>query len=405
MEEFSNQQILRFALDNDMIDLDNIQTIMANNERKKYLESHNHKIYQGKDQYWYTYVDDATGRKKIKRKERDSLEDAVYDFYKTRIEEPTIKTIFEEWINEKLQYGEIKKQSYDRYQTDFVRYFVDNSSIPNFADRKIKYVSEEELEIFIKTTIVELKLTQKAYAGLRTLLNGIFKYAKKKKYTLLSITAFMGDLDISKRSFKKNVKDKKEQVYSEEETERLIRYLTEQSNDIRCQGLLLSFYTGIRIGELSALKPEDIREHHLHICRTEVKVKTNEGALSVQEYPKSDAGDRYVILTANAEKVIKNILHIREKGEFLFFEKGKRVRSNGFRRKLERVCKSIGIPYRSNHKIRKTYGTTLIDAGVDDAIIAEQMGHTDIATTKKYYYYSNKNEAKKIEQINAAVSW
>lgn len=37
------------------------------------------------------------------------------------------------------------------------------------------------------------------------------------------------------------------------------------------------------------------------------------------------------------------------------------------------------------HKIRKTYGTTLIDNNVDDALVAEMMGHKDISTTKKYY--------------------
>lgn len=405
MQEFSNQQILQFAIDNAMLSLDDIQEIMKNNERKKCLELHNHSIYQGNDSYWYTYVNTDTGRKKIKRKEKRSVEDAVYEFYKSKVEEPTIKDVFCSWIEEKYQYGEIKKQSYDRYIADFNRFFVDNPSFPEFANQKIKHIGEEELERFIRSTIVQMELTQKAYTGLRTLINGIFKYAKKKKYISFSITAFMGDLDLSKRSFKKIVKDKKEQVYQEEEAELLIKYLSKQTEDIRCLGVLLLFYTGLRIGELSALKPCDISEQYLHIQRTEVKVKTEEGALSVQEYPKSDAGERYVILTPGAQKVVQTILQIRENGEYLFCENGKRIRSNGFRRKLMRVCKTVGVPYRSNHKIRKTYGTTLIDAGVDDAIIAEQMGHTDIGTTKKYYYYSNKNENKKIEQINAAVSW
>ena len=36
------------------------------------------------------------------------------------------------------------------------------------------------------------------------------------------------------------------------------------------------------------------------------------------------------------------------------------------------------------HKIRKTYGTTLIDSDVDEGFITEQMGHSDISTTKNY---------------------
>ena len=45
----------------------------------------------------------------------------------------------------------------------------------------------------------------------------------------------------------------------------------------------------------------------------------------------------------------------------------------------------------------------LIDGKVDDSIVAEQMGHVDIETTRKYYYYSNKNEEKRMEQVKSAV--
>ena len=57
------------------------------------------------------------------------------------------------------------------------------------------------------------------------------------------------------------------------------------------------------------------------------------------------------------------------------------------------------------HKIRATYGTTLIDNDVDDSFVIEQMGHSDIKCTRQYYYFSNKSEAKKIEQIDNAIGW
>ena len=57
------------------------------------------------------------------------------------------------------------------------------------------------------------------------------------------------------------------------------------------------------------------------------------------------------------------------------------------------------------HKIRKTYGTTLLDSDVDEKFVVEQMGHADITTTKKYYYFSNKSAESKMKQINAAISF
>ncbi len=406
MELYSNMEILNFAFENGMIDSDSIHTQMQLKEKKKYLDEHNHSIYQGKDGLWYTYLDKEEGRKKVKRKSKDAVQDVVYRYYKEKHQEPTIQAVFNEWIEQKLEYNEIRKQTYDRYQTDFRRFFIDNEFFKGFASRKIKYLSEEELEDFIKKTIAKMNLTQKAYSGMRILINGIFKYAKKKKYTSLSITHFMGDMEFSKRAFKPNVKNKEDEVYLEAEAEKLTQYLAKQENDIRALGLLLIFCCGLRVGELCALKPEDCGDKYLHIQRTEIKVKVGQrSTMVIQEFLKSDAGERYVILTETAKKTIKCILKAREPGEFLFTDKGKRVRSNGFRRKLMRVCEELNIKYRSNHKIRKTYGTALIDGKVDDSIVAEQMGHTDIATTKKFYYYSNKSEEKKISQLNAAVPW
>ncbi len=46
-------------------------------------------------------------------------------------------------------------------------------------------------------------MTQKAWINYKTLLKGIFKYAKKLNITDISITNFLGDLEISKKSIKK----------------------------------------------------------------------------------------------------------------------------------------------------------------------------------------------------------
>lgn len=404
--DISDKELLNFAIENGIIDANTIRKQIEMNERKKFIEKHEHEIWQGKNGLWYTYLPGgANGRRLVKRKTKELIEDEMVKFYKSIENEPTIKQIFEMWADEKLRYGEIQKQSYDRYKTDFDRFFVNNEFFKHFSDRKIKYLSEDDLEEFIKVSIAKMNLTQKAYSGLRTIVNGIFKYAKKKKYADISITNFMGDLDLSRRSFKKNIKDKENEVYQEAEIEKLTSYLRYNQEDIRCQGLLLIFESGVRIGELCGLKPEDIHDGYIHIQRTEVKYRdeSDRWVMDVRDYPKSEAGDRYIIINENALKTIENIMSLRENGEYLFMENGKRIRSNGFRRKLERVCNTLGIKYKSNHKIRKTYGTMLIDSGVDESIVAEQMGHADISTTKKYYYFSNKSEEKKREQISRAV--
>ena len=66
-------------------------------------------------------------------------------------------------MNEKLDYGEIKKQSYDKYCAEFKRFFPRDNFI---CIKKMKNITEEDLERFIKTTIRDMELTRKAYSGL-----------------------------------------------------------------------------------------------------------------------------------------------------------------------------------------------------------------------------------------------
>ena len=47
----------------------------------------------------------------------------------------------------------------------------------------MKYITELDLEDFIKSTIHDMGLTRKAYNNLSLLINGIFKYANGDKYT------------------------------------------------------------------------------------------------------------------------------------------------------------------------------------------------------------------------------
>ena len=401
-------ELLKFALENGMINLGTIQEKMEMNERKKYLDMHPYSVWEGKNKKWYTYLPDGENGKKLKKlSSKKSIEDCIVNYYKAEVKEPTVEMVFEKWIEKKLEYNEIKKQTYDKYKTEFIRFFVNNKYVPEFHKRKIRYIDEEDLEEFIKISIAKMELTHKAYSGMRILIIGIFKQAKKDKVTDISISYFMKDLDISAKSFKKRVVKKESEVYQDAEAEKLTNYLAAQDHDIRSLGLLLIFQSGLSICELCGLKKEDIGNRYLHVQRTEIKYRDENGKwkFDVQDFPKSDAGDRYVIIYENAMVTLEKILKIRSNGEFLFTTQGKQIRSNGFRRKLHRVCNHLDIEYKSNHKIRKTYGTMLLDGGVDDSLVAEQMGHTDVSTTRKYYYFSTKDEEKKRSQIANAISF
>lgn len=397
------KEILQYAVDSGIINLESIKNVVDDMTKKEILAQHKYAIVQGSDGRWSTRVplDDGTSAVRH-RKTREELEDYLVNYYKELKKSIYIKDVFWKWMNEKLDYGEIKKQSYDKYCAEFKRFFTKDSFI---CIKKMKNITEEDLERFIKTTIRDMELTRKAYSGLVTLLNGIFKYGKKMGCTTISISTFIKDLYLPKNIFKKNFKDKKTEVFMEDEIPVIIGYLKDNP-DIWNLALLLQFETGARIGEISTLKKEDIKKHSILIRRTEVKIKIDDvWKMVVSELPKTDAGYREIILPPSAQWTISKILELNPNGDFLFMDKGKRIRENTYNKRLNRICEKLNIPHRTTHKIRKTYGTTLLDSDVNDSFVAEQMGHTDVSTTRKLYYYSNKSYKTKLNQISGAISF
>lgn len=389
-------EVLQKAIDGGIIDVTTLKMQIEMSEKKKILSEHQSKIWQGKDGKWFTYVtaNNEKGRRLIHRKTREDLDDAIVQNVKSLENEPTVKDTFNRWLDNKMEYGEIQKQTYDRYVADYQRYFKGQP----IENKKIKNISELDLEDFIRRTIHEKQLTSKSWSNLRLLINGIWKFAKKRKYIDMSITNFMGDLDLSDKIFRKKLKYDEEQVFTNDEVALIEDYITHKETSIINLGILLAFRTGLRVGELSSLKKTDIKGNQLYVRRTEINyIDGDERIYSVRESTKGRDGERVVILTDDALEIL-NLICKMSNDEFLFVMDGERIKGKAFSTKLRRICGYVGVTKRSMHKIRKTYATNLLNAGVDEKIIQKQMGHTDIATTKGYYYYNNRNvdETKRI---------
>ena len=109
-------------------------------------------------------------------------------------------------------------------------------------------------------------------------------------------------------------------------------------------------------------------------------------------------------LSDDAMTIYQQVMKLRkEKGitsDFLFFEKGTYIADTIFDKTMRKLCTELDIPVRSCHKLRKTYCSELLDLGISEKIVQNQMRHADIATTKGHYYFSTKKEAAIKEALN-----
>ena len=95
---------------------------------------------------------------------------------------------------------------------------------------------------------------------------------------------------------------------------------------------------------------------------------------------------------------IQRVKELNPSGEYVFVNtQGKRMTTNCFRRRLGRICEKLHIYKKSPHKIRKTYGTILMDNNLEQRLVCEMMGHTNIMCSEQYYHRDMCVQKKKAE--------
>lgn len=394
---FSQQEILQFAIQNGMLDESTIQEKMEMNERKKYLEKHPYKIWEGNGGRFYTYLpDDEKGRKQIKRKTKEELNEVIIDYWKDELENPTVDEVFQEWNDRRLELNKISHASYTRNAQFYNRHYKE------FGKRKIKSLCWEDFEEFLEEQVPKYNLTAKSYAGLKGVTKGFLKRAKKRKLINFDVVSSMDEMDVSETEFRKTIKEDEQEVYNDEEFSKIANYLIENL-DLHNMGILLLFVTGLRVGELVTLKPTDIKDNTITVRRTETRLRyEGYSVFEVKDFPKTKAGARMIVVPRDYAWLVKKLLHQNPFGQYLFERKdGTRITSNCIRKRLMSINSKLGIVQKSPHKIRKTYGSILLDNKVDNKLITDMMGHTNITCTENHYHRNRKTLDIKTDILSA----
>lgn len=390
--------MLQFAIENGIIDMDTIQMQIEMNIRKQYLEMHPYEIWKGADDKYHTYFpDEEKGRIPRRRNTKEEMEKLIIDYWRGQSENPTLREVFNEWNDRRLALEKISPATHLRNCQIFKRHFQE------FGEEKIKNIDNYDVVEFLEEQIPKYKLTAKAFSNLKGVTKGFLKRAKKRKLFNYNIEEMFDELDTSESDFKRVIKEDYEEVFDEEEMPVVLKYLIENP-DIRNLAILVMFLTGMRIGEVVALKNESFDGNCFKIRRTETRYLDKDGkyVYEIKEYPKSEAGIRDVVVPADYVPIINKIRLINPFGEYIFVnEKGERFTTNVLRRRLSTICKKLGIYQKSPHKIRKTYGTILLDNNVDKRTVMGQMGHADILMTEKHYHRNRKSIDRKSEIISS----
>ncbi len=177
--------------------------------------------------------------------------------------------------------------------------------------------------------------------------------------------------------------------------------ISEQKAFFECDRCKSSYYynvfrfainTGMRIGEIGALRYTDIRNDTIYVERT--ITRTEAGSYIVGEDAKTEAGRRSIPMNEQIKSIIteqKEINQILDGGvislnDYMFkaVERGL-LMATPIDREIKRICKAAGIEPFTMHALRATFATRAIESGMNPKTLQEIMGHSNFNITMSLY--------------------
>ena len=249
------------------------------------------------------------------------------------------------------------------------RWIVDGQIVPAFRDRRLEDITSADVEAWVRS----LKIKPSSRTKALVLLHGIF--ARARKVYGLPINPVS---DVEKPSVS-NSGDI--EIFSPEEVWALVRAAaSEQDAAI----YLTAAFTGLRLGELLALRWRDV-DFAGSVIRATASYSaghlTTPKSGKVRSIPLApDVGQALARLAARK--------HFTGDGELVFpGETGSHLDGSALRRRYREALRAAELRELRFHDLRHTFGTRMI-AVADIRRVQEWMGHADIQTTMKYLHYS-----------------
>lgn len=189
-----------------------------------------------------------------------------------------------------------------------------------------------------------------------------------------------------------------------EEQRKLERFL-DAGVDETGLGVAISLYTGMRLGEVCALKWEDVdlKVGVIHVNRTVARVSTEKTGRKTQlilDTPKTKASRRDIPVCSRLLFMLQRQKRISH-SEFLTSETSLFISPRTYEYRYRRLLDECGIAYLNYHALRHTFATRCIEAGADIKSLSEILGHASVSVTMNTYVHSSMElKRKQVEKMS-----
>ena len=293
-----------------------------------------------------------------------------------------------EWLIEKKEY--IKESTYANYSNNIFNHIIPKLGNIYIQDLNHKIIQNFLLDLFKNGRKDGLGgLSEKTIKDITIIIKGSLRKAiNEEKIRHFELTF----------NYPKDNKDSKIYILSKHEQNKLTNYVLENLTN-RNIGLLISLYSGLRIGELCALQWNDIdfKKNILSVNKTiqrvYIKDKDNNVSKVIITTPKTKNANREIPINKEFLELLKQL---RTKGDdYIITGTNKYLEPRTYRKYFNKVLKQVKIKQFNFHSLRHTFATNCISLGVDYKTVSELLGHANVNITLNLYVHPRLSQKKK----------
>ena len=293
----------------------------------------------------------------------------------------TIKEVSALWKADKKQY--VKQSTLSAYTL-----ILENHILPEFGD-KMKLAETDVQEFTLRK--LQSGLSQKTVKDILIVLKMIQKFGAKA-----------GILPFAEWDIKYPTEHKKQEleVLSVTNQRRIMQYAKENFT-FRNLGIYICLSTGMRIGEICALKWGDINlaTEMISVNRTIERIYIIEKGMKHTELvlgtPKTKNSIRDIPMSRELLKIIRPLKKVMNDDFYVLTNEAKPTEPRTYRNYYKQLLKQLNIPNLKFHGLRHSFATRCIESQCDYKTVSVILGHANISTTLNLYVHPNMEQKKK----------